>query len=200
MFSVKHKIRRALVGAVAVAALALAASAGAGPSAHADGPVIYGPGDVCCFSLSGIWYDSGGYGTAGNEVYTYSNGNESATSVATWRARGLQPNALYDLCAYIPDWDADAHAHYTTSTIYGAFDVDQSRFSNQWAWVGSSYADSSGALSVSVSDRSADYPGSAVIGADAMLIIPVALNTIIPLNDGQYPTQYQCSPTGLGNG
>jgi hypothetical protein len=204
MFNVKHKIVQALLGAVAVAALSLAVPAGTGPVTHADNgaypPNIYGPGGTG-FGLSGPWYDSGGYGLRGNEVYTFSNGPDGATSFASWAASNLQPNIPYDVCAWIPNWDADAKAEYFVADRFGnngPFVVDQSRFSNQWALVGFAYTDSLGQINVALEDQSADPAGSTVIGADAMAFIPGYQASTTPLHDGQYPTQYECNGVGLG--
>jgi hypothetical protein len=56
----------------------------------------------------------------------------------------------------------------------GPLVVDQSQFSNQWAYLGTFYPTSTGHIIVHVSDRSDDGAGSTVIGADAMLFFPSA--------------------------
>jgi hypothetical protein len=206
MVNVKVKTRRALLGVVAVAALSLAVPAGAGPVTHADDgeypPVAYGPRSTCgaaCFMQSGYWYDSGGYGYLGYELYTYSNGPTNETSFVQWEASGLTPDITYDVCAYIPHWDADASAQYLTLDRFGGngpFTVDQSRFSDQWAYVTTAVADNSGRIVVVLSDLSNDAPGSTVIGADAVQFVPGYLDRAVPLDDGLSPTQYLCSAAG----
>jgi hypothetical protein len=179
MSRVKREIIRSFIGAVAVAALALAALGGAGPAAHADGgvypPLVYGPAGTCCFHLVGPWFDGGGVGLAGHELYTFSNGPDAQVSFAGWNAGGLDPYRNYDVCAYIPNDNANAQAQYHVSGRdgdSGPLVVDQSQYSNQWAFVGSAFPTSAGHIIVHVSDRSEDPAGSTVIGADAMLVIP----------------------------
>jgi hypothetical protein len=185
MSRVKHKIVRALLGVVAVAALSLAVPAGTGPVAHADGGVypfgVYGPGGTCCFTQSGYWAFGGGVGLTGNELYTWSNGPDATSAFVGWNAGGLDPHTLYDVCAYIPNDNADAHAQYHVSSSYGAppvtldsgtIVVDQSQYSNQWAYIGSFIPTPTGHIIVHVSDRSDDPAFSTVIGADAMMFIP----------------------------
>jgi hypothetical protein len=214
MSNVKHTITRALMGAVAVAALSLAASAGTAPVAHADPygglypPNVYGPGSSCtyCFTLTGgPWYDSGGVGLQGQAVYTYSNGPDSAstgpdgaTTVATWRASGLDPYATYDVCAYIPSDNADATAWYDLADYFGAYHfagfVEQARFSNQWALVQRTASRSDGSIVAYLTDQSPDPYGSTVIGADAMMFIPASQDALVPI-DNQPNAPIQCIPT-----
>jgi hypothetical protein len=182
MSTFKRRIKRSFIGAVAVAALALAASGGAGPAAHAEGGYpngVYGPGGSCCFDMVGYWFDSGGYGYHGHALYTYSNGPYGATTVATWLASGLTPNTLYDVCAYIPSWDANANALYTLAPAnypsweaYSALPVSQWAYSNQWAFVTSAQSDQYGRITVYLSDQSYDPAGSTVMAADAMVFAP----------------------------
>jgi hypothetical protein len=181
----KHKLMRSLIGAMAVVALALAALGGAAQGAHADGGVypqgVYGPAGTCCFHLVGPWFDGGGVGFAGHEVYTFSNGPDAMISFAGWNAMGLDPHTLYDVCAFIPIDNADARAQYRVSGRdgdSGPLVVDQSQFSNQWAYVGTYYPTTMGHITVHVSDRSDDDDGSTVIGADAMMFIPAADNYV----------------------
>jgi hypothetical protein len=83
----------------------------------------------------------------------------------------------YDVCAFIPNDNADARAQYHVSGRdgdSGTIVVDQSQFSNQWAYVGTFYPTATGHIIVHVSDRSDDPAFSTVIGADAMMFIPAA--------------------------
>jgi hypothetical protein len=192
MLRVKHKIMRLSIGAVAVVALALAALGGTTPAAHADAGVyprgIYGPQGTCtsCYIESGVWFDGGGVGFAGHERWTYSNGDQ-VSSVATWNASGLDPNTQYDICAYIPDNNANANATYIDYAANGTSDpniVNQQAFSNQWAFVDSVRPTRDGQITVIVTDQSSDPQFSTVVGADAMLFIPSSNDTVAPFNPG----------------
>jgi hypothetical protein len=127
-------------------------------------------------------------GFTGTELYTYSNGPYAASAYAQWDGSGLDPNTLYDVCAYIPNDHADAHAQYHAYTYIpngdgrpappisdsGALVVNQSPYSNQWALVGTFYPSRYGHIVVRVYDQSTDDALSTEVGADAMLFIPTA--------------------------
>jgi hypothetical protein len=153
----------------------------------------------------GPWYDSGGFGYQGQAVYTFSNGPDSAstgpdgaTTVATWRATGLDPYATYDVCAYIPSNNADATAWYWLNDYYSAYHfggfVQQARLSNQWALVERTVSTSDGRIIVYLTDQSPDDPGSTVIAADAMMFIPASQDALVPI-DNQPNAPIQCIPT-----
>jgi hypothetical protein len=197
-----HKIMRSLIGVVAVVALALAALGGAGPAAHADDgvypPSVYGPGGTCCVALGGYWAYGGGVGLTGQELYTWSNGPDAESSFAVWDAGGLDPGTIYDVCAYIPNDNANARAEYTLTGFYGDSGpsvVDQSKYSNQWAYVGGTVPTRTGHISVHLSDMSLDPYLSTVIGADAMMFIPSQNDTLGQASPGDF-FHTTCLPNG----
>jgi hypothetical protein len=205
MLRVKHKIMRLFIGAVAVVALALAALGGATPAAHADDGVypvgVYGPHGTCCYGEAGVWYDGVGRGFAGYARYTFSNGNQES-SRAGWDAGGLDANTLYDICAYIPNDNANANAQYTVTAINGdsTITVNQQAYSNQWAFIAEEYP-INGHIRVVVSDKNNDpLPPDAqptVVGADAMAFIPTYNDTIDTLTPDD-AKDLQCLPNLVG--
>jgi hypothetical protein len=199
MFTVKRKLIQIVLSMVAIAALCASAFAGAALPAHADGGVyprgVYGPGGTCCYDETGVWYDGGGRGFAGHARWTWSNGNQ-VSSIAEWNAGGLDPNTSYDVCAYIPDNNANANATYNDSSGFGDSGprvINQAAYSNQWAFVDSVFPTSDGHIVVTVSDKSDDLAFSTVIGADAMMFIPSYNDTIGPL-DPNDQVDVQCTP------
>jgi hypothetical protein len=192
----KHKFMRALLGAVAIAALTLAISAPGAPAAHADPsgvyPIqIYGPGGQG-LDMSGTWNDGGGVGLLGQEVWSSSNG---PFATASWQATGLDPNTFYDVCAYIPNNNADANARYSVIDGHGAeptVTIAQSQYTNQWAFVGEYQPFSDGIIDVILTNVNNDGANATVVGADAMMFINLANDTVVAFPPGQA----SCIPNG----
>ncbi|CAL1240939.1 hypothetical protein [Candidatus Methylocalor cossyra] len=107
---------------------------GAPPPPH-DNNGVYGPGAGGVFQAYGTWYDGGGVGYNGKEVWTNELG-----AWAVWVPNDLDPEMVYQLEAYIPNNHANAaNAHYVVTDqsvkptdVY----VDQNRYTNQWALLG----------------------------------------------------------------
>jgi len=195
-FTFKRKLVRAIAGATAVTALSLSAFAGVTPAAHAvsthaaPARIVppcstptnpdcgehlpgqypagdYGPSGACCYGQSGTWFDGGGVGLIGKEVWTYANG-ATQDSYAGWNPAGLTPSTRYYVAAYIPDNHATAKAQYTVHALGGAQSVtiDQSQYTNAWVPLGCFFPDSQGHIVVNLSDAGDSYPQE--VGADAM--------------------------------
>jgi surface antigen len=115
------------------------------------------------------WYTSSGHGLYGNELWTHTNGATEGSSAA-WRAQ-LNPGQCYDVAAYIPDTYANALANYRVFDANGPHDamINQAVWTNQFVSLGAYHADSSGFLSVTVTDvgQTGYY-----VAADAMQFLP----------------------------
>ena len=133
------------------------------------GAYATGPSACSGFSTHSTWFDGGGVGLLGKEIWTYANGTVK-DSTATYQLSGMDSVHLWQLQAYIPNNHSNAsHAHYHyCSPGGGCADgyVNQNNYTNQWASFGA-VCTSDGTATIVLADDGGDaYP--AQVGADAI--------------------------------
>ena len=132
----------------------------------------YGPGGPD-FSLTGQYWHSGApQGLEHDEQWTYSNGS-AAVDWATW-APPLASGS-YDVKAYLPAVDDNAHVTYVVSDANGTHDIPicQAPYSDVWVNLGNFTASSTKSIRVVLGDNSPDAYGTTYVGVDAMEFLPI---------------------------
>ncbi len=132
------------------------------------GPNVLGPGSNG-FRFTGsmsYWHSGGSAGVKRLAYWTSSNGSTEANG-ATWSAH-LAPGR-YDVQAYVPSTNANAHAPYTITDSLGTTHktVNQAQFVGKYTSLGTYTAKAGGSIVVHVGDNDASSTRTR-IGVDAM--------------------------------
>ena len=177
------------------------------PASYPAGTI--GPGSPSSqFHTTSVWFDGGGTGLIGKEIWTYSNGS-TADSTATWDADGLDVTRLYRVEAYVPDDHSNtthAHYHLVGQSAQDTY-VDQSKLTNVWAPLGSDCPAADGTITVTLDDATGEAVGAKQVGADAVRFTkttivcePVATTTTVAPTTTSAPTGYPAGTYGPGAG
>jgi len=138
-------------------------------SAYGNASPVLAPGTLS----SGGWSPDSGHGFSGSMHYAATSG--SATTIgqtAGWLPTRLLAGECYEISAYVPDNYSDNYAarYQVIDSFYDTLwpQVNENAFTNQFASLGDSLANSSGQLSVVLTNIG---PRGQYVAADAMAFV-----------------------------
>jgi Domain of unknown function (DUF6973) len=109
------------------------------PGCLSYGSGMTGPFACSGFSTTGTWFDGGGVGYSGKEIWTYANGSVKDSS-AVYHLGGMDNIRVFQVQAWIPDgYSNSPNAHYIVSSPGGGTAdtyINQQNYTNAWVTIG----------------------------------------------------------------